>query len=41
VVLYSKLKVVALHALSKTDFTEAAVNKIMDDVAEKLAAKRK
>ena len=41
VVLYAKLKVVAIHALPKSDFTEAAVEKIMADVAEKLGAKRK
>ncbi len=41
VVLYAKLKVVAVHALPKSDFTEAAVEKIMTEVAEKLGAKRK
>ncbi|HTU16909.1 MAG TPA: hypothetical protein VMG10_02505 [Gemmataceae bacterium] len=41
VVLYAKLKVVAVHALPKSEFTEAAVEKIMADVAEKLGAKRK
>lgn len=41
VVLYAKLKVVAVHALPKSDFTEAAVEKIMTDVADKLGAKRK
>ncbi|HTU93122.1 MAG TPA: hypothetical protein VMF69_23780 [Gemmataceae bacterium] len=41
VVLYKKLKVVAVHALPKSDFTEAAVEKIMADVADKLGAKRK
>lgn len=40
VVLYKKLKIVAVHALPKSDFTEAAVDKIMADVAEKLGAKR-
>jgi hypothetical protein len=41
IVLYAKLKVVAVHALAKSDFTEAAIDKIMADVAEKLGAKRK
>jgi hypothetical protein len=41
VVLYSKLKVVAVHALPKSDFTDAAVEKIMAEAAEKLGAKRK
>jgi hypothetical protein len=41
VVLYAKLKVVAVHALPKSDFTEAAVEKIMADAAEKFGAKRK
>lgn len=41
VVLYAKLKVVAVHALPKSDFTEAAVEKIMADVDDKLGAKRK
>jgi hypothetical protein len=41
VVLYTKLKIVAVHALSKSDFTDAAVEKIMADVADKLGAKRK
>jgi hypothetical protein len=41
VVLCAKLKVVAVHALPKSDFTDAAVEKIMTDVAEKLGAKRK
>ncbi|HZV03611.1 MAG TPA: hypothetical protein VE999_00845 [Gemmataceae bacterium] len=41
VVLYTKLKIVAVHALPKSDFTDAAVEKIMTDVADKLGAKRK
>jgi hypothetical protein len=41
VVLYKRLKTVAVHALSKSDFTDAAIAKIMADVAEKLVAKRK
>lgn len=41
VVLYSKLKIVAVYALPKSDFNEAAVEKIMGDVTEKLGAKRK
>jgi hypothetical protein len=41
VVLYTKLKIVAVHSLSKSDFTDAAVEKIMADVADKLGAKRK
>jgi hypothetical protein len=41
VVLYTKLKIVAVHALSKSDFTNAAVDKIMADVGNKLGAKRK
>jgi hypothetical protein len=41
VVLYTKLKVVAVYALPKSDFTDAAVEKIMTDVADKLGAKRK
>jgi hypothetical protein len=41
VVLYTKLKVVAIHALPKSELTDAAVEKIMADVAEKLGAKRK
>lgn len=41
VVLYSKLKVLAVHALPKSDFNAAAVEKIMADVADKLGAKRK
>lgn len=41
VVLYKKLKIVAVYALPKSDFTEAAVDKIMADVAEKIGAKRK
>jgi hypothetical protein len=41
VVLYKRLKVVAVHALPKSDFTDAAVEKIMADVADKLSAKRK
>lgn len=41
VVLYTKLKTVAVHALPKSDFTDAAIDKIMVDVAEKLGAKRK
>jgi hypothetical protein len=41
VVLYTKLKPVAIHALPKSDFTEAAIEKVMADVAEKLVAKRK
>ena len=41
VVLYSKLKIVAVHALPKSDFTDATVEKIMAEVADKLGAKRK
>jgi hypothetical protein len=41
VVLYTRLKIVAVYALAKDDFTEAAVGKIMADVADKLGAKRK
>src|SRR5579875_253583 len=41
VVLYVKLKIVAVYALPKSDFTDAAVEKIMNDVADKLGAKRK
>ena len=41
VVLYAKLKIVAVYALPKSEFTEAALEKIMTDVAEKLGAKRK
>lgn len=41
VVLYTKLKVVAVHALPKSDFTDAAVEKIMADVADKFGAKKK
>jgi hypothetical protein len=41
IVLYSKLKVVAVYALPKSDFTEAAVEKVLADVADKLGAKRK
>lgn len=41
VVLYKKLKVVAVHALTKSDFTDAAVEKIMADVADKLGTKKK
>lgn len=41
VVLYVKLKIVAVYALPKSDFTDAAVEKIMTDVADKLGAKRK
>jgi hypothetical protein len=41
VVLYVKLKVVAVHALGKSDFNEAAIDKIMADVSDKLGAKRK
>jgi hypothetical protein len=41
VVLYTKLKTVAVHALPKSDFKDAAVEKIMAEVAEKLGAKRK
>jgi hypothetical protein len=41
VVLYTKLKVVAVYALPKSDFTNAAVDKILADVADKLGAKRK
>jgi hypothetical protein len=41
VVLYAKLKIVAVYALSKSDFTNAAVEKIMADVADKLGAKPK
>jgi hypothetical protein len=41
VVLYTKLKVVALYGLPKSEFTDEAVEKIMADVAEKLGAKRK
>lgn len=40
VVLYTKLRIAAVHALPKSDFTDAAVDKIMTDVAEKLGAKR-
>jgi hypothetical protein len=41
VVLYVKLKVVALYTLPKSDFTDATVEKIMTDVSDKLGAKRK
>lgn len=41
VVLYTKLRIVALHALPKSDFTEAAVEKIMAEVTDMLGAKRK
>jgi hypothetical protein len=41
VVLYKKLKVAAVHHLPKSDFTDAAVEKIMADVAGELGAKRK
>ncbi len=41
VVLYKKLKVVAVFALPKSDFTDAAVEKIVTAVADKLGAKRK
>jgi hypothetical protein len=41
VVLYKKLKVVAVYRLPKSDFTDAAVEKIMTDVAGELGAKRK
>lgn len=41
VVLYTKLKIVAVHALSKGDFTGAAIDKIMADLGDKLGAKRK
>jgi len=41
VVLYTRLKIVAVYALSKDDFTEAKVGKIMADVANKLGGKRK
>jgi hypothetical protein len=41
VVLYTKLKVVAVYPLSKSDFTGGAVEKIVADVADKLGAKRK
>ncbi len=41
IVLYSKLKVVAVHALPKSDFTDSAIEKIMAEVADKLGAKRK
>ena len=41
VVLYTKLKVVAVYALPKSDFTPSAIDKIMADVADKLGAKRK
>jgi hypothetical protein len=41
ILLCKKLKVVAVFALPKSDFTEAAVEKIMAAVADKLGAKRK
>lgn len=41
VVLYNRLKIVAVHALPKSDFTDAAVGKILADVAEKFSVKRK
>lgn len=41
VVLYKKLKVVSVHALPKSDFTDATVEKIMADVADKFGAKKK
>ncbi len=41
VVLYKKLKTVAVYALPKSEFTDAAIEKIMTDVADKLGAKRK
>jgi hypothetical protein len=41
VVLYKKLKIVAVYALPKSEFTDAAIEKIMTDVADKLGAKRK
>ena len=41
IVLYTKLKVVAVHALPKSEFTDAAIEKIMAEVADKLGAKRK
>ena len=41
VVLYTKLKVFAVYALPKSDFTPAAIDKIMAEVADKLGAKRK
>lgn len=41
VVLYKKLKVVAVFALPKSEFTDAAVEKIVAAVADKLGAKRK
>jgi hypothetical protein len=40
VVLYNKFKTVAVFALPKTEFTDAAVEKIMAAVADKLGAKR-
>jgi hypothetical protein len=41
VVLYKRLKVEAVFALPKSDFNNAAVEKIMAAVADKLGAKRK
>jgi hypothetical protein len=41
VVLCSKLKIASVYALPKSDFTDAAIDKIMADVADKLGAKRK
>ena len=40
VVLYNRLKTVAVFALPQSDFTDAAVEKIMTAVAEKLGATR-
>lgn len=40
VILYNKLKVVAVFALPKSEFTEAAVDRIRAAVADKLGAKR-
>ena len=41
VVLYFKLKTVAVYPLPKSDFTDGGIEKIMTDVAEKLGARRK
>ncbi len=40
VVLYNKLKIVAVFALPQSDFTDGAVEKILAAVAEKFGAKR-
>jgi hypothetical protein len=41
VILYNKLKIVAVHSLTKGKLDDQAVNQVLAEVADKLGAKRK